>query len=101
VVLLNNRADSMDQMDRMTGGRGFNPTLGPLRWNGSRDLAAVARALGAAAEQVTEPDQIRPGLERAIAIVDGGRTAMVEVITSRAPHMLGHLWRGGAPEGGE
>jgi acetolactate synthase-1/2/3 large subunit len=101
VVLLNNRADSIARLEGMTGGRGFNPTLGPIRWNGSRDLAAVARALGAVAEQVTLPDQIRPALERGIDAVNGGRTAVVEVITSRAPHMLGHLWHGGAAEGGE
>jgi acetolactate synthase I/II/III large subunit len=100
VILLNNRADSLAQIDRMSGGRGFNPTLGPVRWNGGRDLAAVARALGAAAEQVAEPGAVRPALARAIDTVNGGRTAVVEVITARAPHMLGHLWRGGGAEGG-
>jgi len=101
VVLLNNRADSIARLEAMTGGRGFNPTLGSVRWNGSRDLAAVARTLGAVAEQVTLPDEIRPALERGIEAVNGGRTAVVEVITARAPHMLGHLWHGGAAEGGE
>jgi thiamine pyrophosphate-dependent acetolactate synthase large subunit-like protein len=102
LVLLNNRQHSLEQLGTMTGGRGFNPTLGPVRWGGSRDLAGVARALGAHAEQVSEPDDIAPALERAIAVVEGGRTAVVEFITARTPHMLGSLFReGGADAGGE
>jgi thiamine pyrophosphate-dependent acetolactate synthase large subunit-like protein len=102
LILLNNRADSLAQLDTMKGGRGFNPTLGRVRWTGARDLAGIARVLGAEADQVSEPDEIRPALERAVQTVTGGRTAVVEFITARTPHMLGYLWRGeGADAGGE
>jgi hypothetical protein len=51
---------------------------------------------------VTEPDEIAPALARALEIVNGGHTAVVEFITARSPHMLGHLFRGdGAEAGGE
>jgi len=101
VVLLNNRADSIAMLGSMTGGRGFNPTLGAVRWGGDGDLAAVARALGARAERVDDPDRIGPALEEAIACVERGRTALVEFITARSPHMLSYLWRGDAAgEGG-
>jgi acetolactate synthase-1/2/3 large subunit len=47
----------------------------------SGDYAAVARALGGHAERVTDPAELRAALERAIASVDGGVAALVEVIT--------------------
>lgn len=102
LILLNNREHSLAQLDQMTGGRGFNPTLGAVRWSGSRDLAGIARALGASAERVTEPGEIAAALERAVDIVAGGHTAVVEFVTARTPHMLGYLFReGGADAGGE
>lgn len=91
VILLNNREDSLAQMASMSGGRGFNPTMGSLRWGGRGRLVDVARALGAEAERVEDPEAIRPALERAIRTVTGGRTTVVEVITARTPHILGHL----------
>lgn len=102
LILLNNREHSLAQLDQMTGGRGFNPTLGAVRWGGSRDLATLARALGATAERVTEPDEIAPALERAVRVVASGHTAVVEFVTARTPHMLGYLFReDGADAGGE
>ena len=100
LVIFNNRADSLAQVDRMSGGRGFNPTLGAVRWGGSRDLASVARAMGAQAEQVADPDEIAPALRRAIDCVEGGRTAVVEFVTARTPHMLGYLFREDGGDGG-
>ncbi|HZP96384.1 MAG TPA: thiamine pyrophosphate-dependent enzyme [Candidatus Limnocylindria bacterium] len=100
VVLLNNRAASLAMLERMSGERGFNPTLGPLRWGGGGDLCAVARALGADATRVDDPEQIRPALERAVRTVQGGRTSVVEFVTSRAPHIVSGLWGKKASGGG-
>ena len=91
VVLLNNRADSLAQLKTMKGGRGFNPTLGTVRWGGNGRLGDVAKALGAETERVEDPEAIKPALQRALRTVSGGRTAVVEVITARTPHILGHL----------
>ena len=46
LVLLNNREHSLTQLAAMSGGRGVDPTLGPIRWEGGKDLAALCRALG-------------------------------------------------------
>ncbi len=46
------------------------------------DLAAMARALSVAGfGPITEPDQLGPTLDRAIAIVQGGKPAVVDVVT--------------------
>ena len=100
VVLLNNREDSLAQLAHMSGGRGFNPTLGAIRWGGRGNLSDVARALGADTQRVEDPERIRPALEHAIRAVGEGTTAVVEIITARTPHMLGHLL-GRKDSGGE
>jgi acetolactate synthase-1/2/3 large subunit len=45
------------------------------------DYSGVARALGAYAERLEDPDQIVPGLGRAQRAVAAGQTAVLEVIT--------------------
>jgi acetolactate synthase I/II/III large subunit len=46
------------------------------------DLAAMARALSVEGfGPITEPDQLGPTLDRAIAIVQGGKPAVVDVVT--------------------
>jgi len=46
------------------------------------DLAAMARALSVAGfGPITEPDQLGPTLDRAIAVVQGGQPAVVDVVT--------------------
>jgi acetolactate synthase-1/2/3 large subunit len=92
VVLINNREDSLRRLGDMSGGRGFNPTLGPIRWKGGRDLSALCRALGAGAERVEDPDDIRAALERAIAGVRGGSTHVVEIVAARSEHILSELF---------
>jgi acetolactate synthase I/II/III large subunit len=92
VILLNNREDTLGQMDHMSGKAGFNPTLGPVRWGGGRDLSEVARALGTTAARVEQPSQIRPVLESAIRSVSEGRTSVVEFVTSRAQHRFPELF---------
>lgn len=86
VVLLNNRADTLVQ-------RGRNATLDVARWTGGRYLSDVAKALGAETEHVEDPDEVRPALERAIRVVQGGQTSVVEVVIARVRHSLSHLYR--------
>ena len=46
------------------------------------DLAAIARALGVEAfGPITDPDQLGPTLDKAIAIVESGKPVVVDVIT--------------------
>ncbi len=92
VILLNNREHSLTQLASMSGGRGFDPTLGPIRWEGGKDLAALCRALGTPAERVEDPEHIRPALERGVHGVEAGRTHLVEFVTARSPHMLSKLF---------
>ena len=47
------------------------------------DYVRVARALGAWAERVEAPDQVRPTLEQAIRATQEGRPAIVEFMTKR------------------
>jgi thiamine pyrophosphate-dependent acetolactate synthase large subunit-like protein len=48
----------------------------------SGDYAGVARSLGCHAERVTEVAELRPAFQRAIAAVQGGQPAVVDVITA-------------------
>src|SRR3954468_2314199 len=45
------------------------------------DSSAIGRALGAHPELVAEPAQLRPALERCVASVAAGQTALLEVMT--------------------
>jgi thiamine pyrophosphate-dependent acetolactate synthase large subunit-like protein len=45
------------------------------------DYGKVAEGLGVVVERVTEPSEIMPALQRAIAVTGGGRPALVEFIT--------------------
>ena len=47
----------------------------------SGDFYRVALALGAYAEQITEPDEIKPAMERAMQANADGRPALLEFIT--------------------
>ncbi|HEX5193675.1 MAG TPA: thiamine pyrophosphate-requiring protein [Solirubrobacteraceae bacterium] len=49
------------------------------------NYAEVATALGAYAERVTRPQELRGALERCIAAVDAGRTALLEAVTHEEP----------------
>jgi acetolactate synthase-1/2/3 large subunit len=49
------------------------------------DYASVARSLGGHGERVTHPDELRPALDRAIASVDSGTAALLEVMTREEP----------------
>jgi thiamine pyrophosphate-dependent acetolactate synthase large subunit-like protein len=92
VVLLNNRADNIRHLDQMTGKAGFNPTLGPYRWGGGKNLTEVARALGAKATRVEDPAQLRSALAGGIRSVSEGHTTVVEVVTARTKHRFPELF---------
>ncbi len=49
------------------------------------NYAEVAAALGAYAERVTRPEELRGALERCIAAADAGRTALLEAVTHEEP----------------
>ena len=49
----------------------------------SGDYSAFARSLGLYAERVTEPSEIAPAIERAIAAIEAGQPALIEFITSQ------------------
>jgi acetolactate synthase-1/2/3 large subunit len=51
------------------------------------DYAALGRALGAHAERAATPQELGPALERGIAAVRDGRTALVEVMTHEEPRL--------------
>jgi thiamine pyrophosphate-dependent acetolactate synthase large subunit-like protein len=48
------------------------------------NYAEFARAMGGWGERVTEPDDIRPAIERAVAATREGRPALLEFITEKA-----------------
>jgi len=54
----------------------------------SGEYAPVARALGAWAERVDEPGELVPALGRALAEVEAGRPALLEVMTRAEPSMV-------------
>jgi acetolactate synthase I/II/III large subunit len=51
------------------------------------DYRGVAQALGAYAERVEHPGELRASLERCIACVESGRPALLEAITHEEPAM--------------
>jgi thiamine pyrophosphate-dependent acetolactate synthase large subunit-like protein len=53
------------------------------------DYAAVAQALGAHAERVREPAELRPALERSIAATADGRAVLLEVATHEEGRLPG------------
>lgn len=47
----------------------------------SPDFAGIARDVGAYGEKVTRPDQVEPALQRALAAVAGGQSAVLDFVT--------------------
>ncbi|WP_428409766.1 thiamine pyrophosphate-requiring protein [Hyphococcus sp.] len=74
-VLLNNSAMAieLDQMPVAT--ERFRST------DISGDYAAFARALGGYGERVSEPDDIKPAIARALAAIEAGQPALLEFMT--------------------
>lgn len=87
VIVLNNRSYYNDEehQERMARWRQRpveNKGIGIRIEDPAPDIAAIARALSVAGfGPITEPDQLGGTLDGAIEIVDGGRAAVVDVIT--------------------
>jgi thiamine pyrophosphate-dependent acetolactate synthase large subunit-like protein len=47
----------------------------------SGDYTGVAAALGAYTEKITDPNEIAPAIKRCVAKIEGGQTAVLEIIT--------------------
>jgi thiamine pyrophosphate-dependent acetolactate synthase large subunit-like protein len=56
--------------------------------------AKVAEALGAWSERIEAPDEVGPGIKRAMKAVAGGRPALLEIITTPLPRYGGWGRRG-------
>jgi len=87
VVVFNNRSYYNDEehQERMARWRDRpvqNKGIGIRITDPEPDLAAIARALGVEGfGPITEPDRLGPALDKAIEIVQGGRAAVVDVVT--------------------
>lgn len=87
VVVLNNRSYYNDEehQERMARWRQRpieNKGIGIRIEDPAPDIAAIARALSVDGfGPITEPDQLGPTLDKAIAIVESGKPAAVDVIT--------------------
>ena len=87
VVVLNNRSYYNDEehQERMARWRDrpvANKGIGIRIEEPAPDLATIARALHVDGfGPITEPDQLGATLDKAIAIVESGRPAVVDVIT--------------------
>ncbi len=66
-------------------GGGHDPYTWKVSDHGSACMASMARSLGLHAEDVTEPGEIIPALERALAANAKGRPALLEFICSHHP----------------
>ena len=85
IVVKNNRSYT----DR-DGGK--SRRLAHARFRRGADTVALVRAMGAAAWRVEEPGEVASCLASAIAEVENGTTAVVEVLTARVPSSLHARW---------
>ena len=90
VIVKNNSAFK----DRDGGG---SARLAEVRFGGSADICAFATALGAKAYRVENPAKLSTALRSAIADVESGTTAVVEVLTKRVKTSLYAQWEGVTP----
>ena len=65
------------------GAEGYSAMSG---YNGSAispspDFASIAKAVGAYGEKVTQPDQVQPALQRALAAMKDGQAAVLDFVT--------------------
>jgi thiamine pyrophosphate-dependent acetolactate synthase large subunit-like protein len=71
---------------------GKSKKLAVARFHQGVDISALATALGAKAFRIEKPADLAGTLKAAIAVVKGGRTAVVDIVTIRANGSLHHLW---------
>jgi acetolactate synthase-1/2/3 large subunit len=70
------------------GGYGHHMPTASDRYGANRlsgQYARVAEGLGAHAERIERPGEVRAAFERAIAVTADGRPAVLEVITKEEP----------------
>lgn len=72
--------------------KGKNRKLAVARYQTGVDVGALAKALGAGTWRVEDPEQIASGLAAAIAAVKAGKTAVLDIVTSRSNGTLDKLW---------
>jgi acetolactate synthase-1/2/3 large subunit len=87
VIVKNNRR----KVDRDGGSQ--SERLARVRFHQGVEIGALATALGAGAYRIEKPREIAAGLKAAIAEVKGGRTAVVDVVTTRMNASLHSLWK--------
>ena len=85
IVVKNNRAFA----DRDGGN---SQKLAKVRFQQGVEIANLATALGARAFKVDAPSSLASTLAEAIASVEGGRTAVIEIETTREKASLHRLW---------
>lgn len=79
VIVVNNNSALSQETEIFAQAYGGEQRSGFEMWKFKEgNLAQVAQAMGCFGEQVEQPDQIRPALERAMA---SGRPAVVDVVT--------------------
>lgn len=67
--------------------------LAHARFRQTIDISAIAKALGAGAYKVETPDALASTMRQAIKDVEGGRTTVLEVRTTRLRPVLHSMWR--------
>jgi uncharacterized protein len=86
LLLVKNNGHTADRMS------GKSQRLTQARFHRPVDIQPLATALGAKVYRVERPTDLARILKSAIADVNGGRTTVVEVMTSRANPSLSRLW---------
>jgi acetolactate synthase I/II/III large subunit len=83
-VVLNNsgyNASKQPIVGLFPGGASVQADAYPgVRFQEPPDYALLAQSCHAYGERVTDPDQLRPAIERALSAIDGGRSAVLDII---------------------
>jgi acetolactate synthase-1/2/3 large subunit len=85
IIVKNNRAFT----DRDGG---VSANLARVRFGTGVDIPALAAALGAKTQRVTQPTELEGAFKEAIAAVEAGTTAVLEIMTRRVKTSLYDLW---------
>ena len=86
LIIVKNNRRFLDR-DGGTGSR-----LAHARFHRGMDIVPLVGALGARGRRVERPEDLAAGLAAAIEDVEGGTTAVVEVLTARVPASLHARW---------
>ncbi|HVE08458.1 MAG TPA: thiamine pyrophosphate-requiring protein [Paraburkholderia sp.] len=78
--------------NHVLGGYAASMPLATAKYSANRmsgEYAPIARALGGHGECVEDPAQLRAALQRCLATVEGGRAALLEVVTHEEGRLAG------------